>query len=80
MNVSLRTPWQTLDGDIEEAEDSTRTVQEKEVATREGDKVLTRKRMSLLMVTSEDADDQEVESEVNDELVEFSFTGDQPPT
>ena len=81
VEVSLRTPWPLLEGGEEDSRDP-ETAPEGGVVSREPrrDKELLRKRMSLLAVTPDDGCDQEVGSEVNeDELLEFSFTGEPPP-
>ena len=48
---------------------------EREIET---ENVSLRKRLSLLTVTSDEGDNQELGSEVNDKPMEFSFTGEIP--
>ena len=94
IDVSLRTPWPTPEEERGEAVEG--VVREggagTEIPLREGGershggersqggcvKVLTSKRLSLLAV--DDGCDQEVGSEVDDELLEFSYTEDPPHT
>ena len=82
MEVSLRTPWPAPDGEGEQGERAAREgghgVVTREKTQGGSAKVLTRKRLSLLAVTTDDECDQELGSEVNDELLEFSYT-EEPP-
>ena len=85
VDVSLRTPWPAPEEERGEAVEGT-VREEVEIPLRErgeklqggGVKVLTSKRLSLLAV--DDGCDQEVGSEVEDELLEFSFVEDPPRT
>ncbi|CAI7990552.1 Synaptojanin-1, partial [Geodia barretti] len=86
VEVSLRTPWLLLDENKGAEGDSggpeTSETPPGGVVSRkpQRDKELLRKRLSLLAVTPDGGCDQEMGSEVNDdELLEFSFTGEAPP-
>jgi hypothetical protein len=85
VDVSLRTPWPLLEENKGAEGDSggpeTPETPPGGVVSRkpQRDKELLRKRLSLLAVTPDDGCDQEMGSEVNDdELLEFSFTGEAP--
>ena len=80
VEVSLRTPWPPLEGATSEGGAGKSDTPLRDSGQEHSEKVSLRKRLSLLAVTSDDGSEEgEVGSEVNEELLEFSYTADEPP-